>query len=118
VALEDAAMPIVWAPADGPTVKIISIGAVATPDDPRASFGAAGPDVAIPQATTTEVIVETTNVEEASQVFVRVGARSHANYTRLQATKTETLPSGAFRWAVTVPVQAGHSAVQVQVVRP
>jgi hypothetical protein len=124
VALADAATPLLWPPADGPTVRVVSIGGVAAPADPRAAFGAAGPDVAIPQTTTTTVVVETVNVEEASSVFVRVAPRASANYTRTQVlAEDKEVISGEgeplkIRWTATVPVSYGHSAVQVQVVRP
>jgi len=123
VALAEAATPLLWPPTDGPKVEIISIGGETPPADPRASFGAGGPDVAITQDTTTVVVVETTNVEEASSVYVRVAPRANANYTRTLVPPegkevTSVGPPLVIRWTVTVPVTAGHSAVQVQVIRP
>ena len=123
VALAEAATPLLWPPTDGPKVEIISIGGEAPPADPRASFGATGPDVSIAENTTTVVVVETTNVEEASSVYVRVAARANANYTRTLVPPegkevTSVGPPLVIRWTVTVPVAVGHSAVQVQVIRP
>ena len=60
VTLQAASAPLIWLPNDGPTARIVSIGAVAAPGDPRASFGTFGPDIALPQVATTPVVVETT----------------------------------------------------------
>lgn len=120
VALADGSTPVLWPPADAPTVRIVSIGGAAVPDDPRASFGAAGADTTIAQASTTDVVVETTNVEEAAQVFVRVTPRSNANYTRTLASSHVVVTPDplVIRWTASVPVQPGYSAVQIHVVRP
>ena len=120
VALADGSTPVLWPPADAPTVRIVSIGGAAVPDDPQASFGAAGADTTIAQASTTDVVVETTNVEEAAQVFVRVTPRSNANYTRTLASSHVVVTPDplVIRWTASVPVQPGYSAVQVHVVRP
>jgi hypothetical protein len=120
VALADASTPVIWPPANAPTVRVLSIGGEAVPDDPRANFGTAGADTTIAQASTTNVVVETTNVEEAAQVFVRVTPRSNANFTRTQASTHDVVSTDplVIRWTASVPVQPGYSAVQVQVVRP
>ena len=120
VPLEDGATPVIWPPADAPTVKIVSIGGQAVPDDPRASFGALGADTTISETDTTEIVVETTNVEEAAQVFVRVTPRSNATYTRVEASSHEVITADplVIRWTADVPVKNGYSAVQVHVVRP
>jgi plastocyanin len=120
VALADGSTPILWPPADGPLVRIVSIGGEAVPADPRASFGSAGADATIAQVSTTPVIVETTHVEEAAQVFVRVTPRANANYTRTQASSHEVIGTDplVIRWTASVPVQAGYSAMQVHVIRP
>jgi plastocyanin len=57
---------LLWPPTGAPEVKIISLGGVAAPADPKSGFGTIGADVAIPTATTTPCVVETTNVEQAS----------------------------------------------------
>lgn len=120
VALADGSTPVIWPPDDGPQVRIVSIGGEAVPADPRASFGAAGADATIAQTSSTAVVVETTNVEEAAQVFVRVTPRANGNYSRVQATSHEVVTADplVIRWTATVPVLAGYSAVQVHVVRP
>jgi hypothetical protein len=118
LAADDTAL--IWPPDTGPQVKIVSIGGEAVPDDPRASFGAQGADTVLPETTTTEVVIETTNVEEASQVTVRVTPRSNATFTEVAATVSETVSADplVLRWTADVPVNAGYSAVQVKVVRP
>lgn len=111
---------LIWPPADAPQVKIISIGAQPVPADPRPSFGAAGPDVALPQTSSTQVIVETTNVEQASLVKVRGTPRSNGTFTEVTATvsSVESTVPLVVRWTATLPVSTGAAAVQVKVVRP
>ncbi len=120
VPLEDGATALLWPPAGAPEVRVVSIGGVAPPADPRASFGTEGADVALPQTASTEVVVETTNVEEASQVQVRVTPRHSTTYTAVNADLDSVVSNDplVIRWVASVPVGTGFSAVQVKVVRP
>ncbi len=111
---------LLWPPTDAPAVKIVSVGGTNAPADPRASFGSAGADVALAQTASTQVVIETTNVDQASQVQVRVTPRAGANATVTNAavsTVVSTTPL-VVRWTATLPVTVGYSAVQVKVVRP
>ncbi|MBX3744922.1 MAG: hypothetical protein KF833_06390 [Verrucomicrobiae bacterium] len=120
VPLVEPATALIWPPDDGPTVRVVSIGGGAVPADPRADFGVSGPDVALPETASTQVVVETVNVESASQVQVRVTPRGNANFTTADAA-VETVVSDTplvIRWVATLPVTVGYSAVQVKVVRP
>ena len=112
--------PQIWPPAGSPTVKIVSIGSQIAPTDPRAEFGVIGADVTLPQVTTTPVIVETSNVERASAVTVRVTPRSDGNFTETTATVSATVSENplVLRWTANVPVKNGYAAMQVKVVRP
>ena len=111
---------LIWPIATAPTVKIVSIGGEAAPADPLASFGTSGADVAIAQTNTTEVVIETVYVEQASVVKVRLTPRANANYTEVTASlDTVVNPDPlTIRWSANVPVNSGYSAVQVHVVRP
>ncbi|MGB8169903.1 MAG: hypothetical protein WCF18_20540 [Chthoniobacteraceae bacterium] len=109
---------LLWPPVGAPEVKILSIGGTAAPTDPRASFGSAGADVALPEAATTQVLIETTNVEQAAQVQVRVAPRANANATVVNATVSTVISPTVVQWTATLPVNVGYSAVQVKVVRP
>ena len=111
---------LLWPTAMAPTVKIVSIGAETAPLDPLASFGTSGADVAIAQTNTTEVIVETMYVEEASVVKVRLTPRANASYTEVVASLSSIVNADplTIRWAADIPVNSGYSAVQVHVVRP
>jgi plastocyanin len=111
---------LLWPPSTAPSVKIISIGGVAAPADPRAGFGTQGADVALPQTATADIIIETTNVEQASQVQVRLTPRADADVTTLDATVASVVSTTPLvvRWTATLPVGVGYSAVQVKVVRP
>lgn len=120
VELPNGATPLIWLPDNGPTVRVFSVNGEAAPADPKAAFGAGGPDVTLPEVSTAAVIVETVNVEAASQVFVRLTPRMNANATELQATLLETVAEDplTIRWRAIFPVGIGYSAVQARVVRP
>ena len=118
IAANDTAL--LWPPSDAPEVKIISVGGAAAPADPRASFGSAGADVALPETTTTQVVIETRNVEQASQVQVRLTPRANTNASVINAAVSSVVSTTPLvvRWTATLPVNVGYSAVQVKVVRP
>lgn len=120
VTLAGGVTPQLWMPDDGPVVKIISIGGQVPPADPRAEFAAAGPDIAVPEAAVVPVIVETTNVEQASVVTVRRTARISDDCTEMTATLDHVVREDplVIRWKAEVPVNGGYSALQVKVVRP
>ncbi|ETR66198.1 MAG: hypothetical protein OMM_05761 [Candidatus Magnetoglobus multicellularis str. Araruama] len=109
-----------WPRDSAPKVKILSIGGKTPPDDPRASFGTHGADVALPEVSSTQVVVETTNVEQESQVIVRVTPRFNANYTTVNATLDNIVSTDplVIHWIADLDVNVGYSAVQVKVVRP
>ena len=109
-----------WPPDTAPSVKIIAIGGENSPANPRAEFGTAGADIVLPEVSTTQVVIETTHVEEASQVEVRLTPQFNATYTAVNAT-VDTIVSTdplVIRWTADIPVNIGYSAVQVKVVRP
>jgi hypothetical protein len=120
VNLGDGATPLIWVPANGPSVRVLSIGGNPSPADPRAEFGAIGADVVLPLVTNTTVVLETTNVEQAALVKVRATPRANGNFTTATASVTEVVSEDplVLRWTATVPVNTGYSAIQVQVVRP
>ena len=135
--LADGATAMLWPPSSAPQAKVLSVNAVNTPSDPKASFGTFTPDVALPLVSSVQVVVETVNVEQASTVVVRVTPRNgmivnttdtngnpttrdtrdanEANATVQQVVSTNPL---TIRWAATVPALPGHSAVQARIIRP
>ena len=125
VDLSTGSTVLLWPPASAPSVKIISIGGVAVPEDPRAAFGTFGADVALPRASVTLVLVETTNVEQASQVKIRGTPRSNASTSDTNLREVLGVVDAivsenplVIRWKAELPVQDGYAAVQVKVVRP
>lgn len=109
---------LLWPPSGSPEVRIVSIGGVAAPADPRSEFGTVGADVPLPQNSSTQVVIETKNVEESGSVVeVRVTPRSNGNAIVRNATKG-TVSGTTILWTATLPVNTGYSAVQVKVVRP
>ena len=60
------------------------------------------------------------NVEQASEVKVRVSLRANGTYTEVTATNSTVVSTDplVIRWNASVPVNPGYSAVQVKVVRP
>jgi hypothetical protein len=120
VGLTDGDTALLWPPDTAPTVEVISIGSENVPADPRASFGTVGADVALAQTNTTQVVIETHYVEQASAVTVRVTPRSNANYTEIAASVDTVVSTDplVIRWIADIPVDVGYSAIQVHVVRP
>jgi hypothetical protein len=118
--LTNGTTPIIWMPSTGPAVVIETIGGLPAPADPRASFGALGPDVTLPLVTNTPVTVLTTNVEAQSVVTVRVTPRSSGGLIDTVATVDQTLSSSplVIRWIANVPTYSGYQAMIVHVVRP
>ncbi len=120
VGLTDGDTALLWPTATSPTVTVLSIGSEDVPGDPLASFGTVGADVALAQTNTTQVLIETVYVEQASVVTVRVTPRSNANYTEIAASVDTVVSSDplTIRWTADIPVNVGYSAIQVHVVRP
>ena len=127
VTLAAGATPVIWLPNNGPTVRIVSIGGITPPADPRAEFGSVGADVVVPQVTNVTVVIETTYVEwptatnqVASVITARATPRSDGNFTVAQAVLTQVISEDppVARWTANVPVQNGYAAIQVKVVRP
>ncbi len=124
------ATALLWPPSTAPAAKILSIGGVNSPADPKAAFGTVGADVSIPTPTpppgggsatpTTPVIVETTNVQAESVVKVRGTPRSNGNYTEVTATLQSTVSTSplVIRWIANLPVANGYTAVQARIIRP
>ncbi len=108
---------LLWPRSIDPQVRILSIGQISVPLDPRAGFGAFGPDVALALTNRTFVSVETHNVETNSQVIVRLTPRTDDNFVEVNAGLVGS-EAGALRWLAQLPVKPGYSAVQVRVVRP
>lgn len=114
------ATALIWPPAGAPEAKIISLGGTNAPADPKAGFGTVGADVALPTASTTVAVIETTSVESNSQVKVRITPRDSGNFTEVNATLSSTISTEplVLRWTATLPTALGYSAVQVKVIRP
>jgi hypothetical protein len=66
------------------------------------------------------VVVETQFAEQTSQVIVRVTPLANSNYSTYNATVQQVVSTNppVILWRADVPVQLGHSAMQVRVVRP
>jgi len=120
VGLTDGDTALLWPTATAPTVTVLSIGSENVPGEPMASFGTVGADVALAQTNTTQVLIETSYVEQASVVTVRVTPRSNANYTEVAASVSQVVSTDplVLRWTADIPVNTGYSAIQVHVVRP
>ena len=124
--------PYIWPPNDdlrkSPVARIVSVNEVAAPSDPLASFGTVKPDVALPATSHVTVIIETENVEEASNVIVRVTPRTgavvngqlvnfHSQASATIKSRIDSVPP-KLHWTATIPVIPGHSAIQARIVRP
>jgi hypothetical protein len=120
VDLAPGSTALIWPPTNSPSVSIVSIGGLSAPADPRAAFGTYGADVALPVTTQATVVVRTVNVEQASQVQVRITPRDTYNATNVTAVYSSTSSTNPLTilWNATVPANLGYSAVQVHVIRP
>jgi hypothetical protein len=117
-----------WPESGDPSAKIVSVNSVAAPADPKAAFGSYSPDVALPLVSQVEVIVETVNVEAASQVFIRITPRNGMTVAGTQKTDATEIAAVVdqevstnplkLRWKATLPTLMGHSALQARVIRP
>lgn len=118
--LTAGATVLLWPPAGAPSARVVSIGGVDVPTDPRAAFGTYNPDVALPLVANTQVVIETVNIEQLSQIKVRITPRDSANHTEVTATFSTTVSADplTLRWTATVPTNMGHSALQARVIRP
>jgi hypothetical protein len=120
VPLQAGATAQVWLPGTGPSVRIVSIGGVTAPADPRANFGGVGADVSLPQTDTVPVVLETTNVEDAASVRVRFSPRFNAQVVEREATLQQVVNASprVIRWTVDLPTTGGYAAIQARVIRP
>ena len=120
VPLSAGSTALIFPPSGAPEVRILSIGNVNAPTDPRATFGSEGADVALPETSSPQVIIETKNIEQASIVKVRGTPRANADATVVTATLQSVVSTDplVIRWTATLPVNAGYSAVQAHVIRP
>jgi len=111
---------MIWLPNNAPVLNIVSIGSTNAPADPRAGFGTIGADVVQPLTNSIPVVIETTNVEQASQVFVLGTPRSNGTSTEVNASVSSVVNTSPLTllWTANLPVNVGYSAIQVQVVRP
>lgn len=120
VTIATGSTPLVWLPDNGPSVRVVSIGGNPAPADPRAGFGAVGADVVLPWVSATTVVIETTNVEQASVVTARYTPRANGNFLEAKAGVPEVISEDplVLRWTANIAVQDGYGAIQVKVVRP
>ncbi len=101
---------LIWPPAAAPTVRVVSVGQVDVPSDPRAAFDS-GPDVTL-NNDQVQVILEASNVPATSLVTVRVVPR-YGNPVIVTATPTGgTLASSTWTAQVTLP--RGYSVLQAR----
>ncbi len=120
VDLAPSTAPLIWPPANAPQVSIVSINEASAPADPRAAFGTTGADVVLPLTNSIQVVVATTNVEEASQVLVRATPRSNGGFTQVGASVSSVVSTSplVILWTANLPAGVGYSAVQARVIRP
>lgn len=109
---------MIWAPAEAPTARVISVSGVAAPNDPRSSLG---PPSNLPADVTLEngpgsgeILIETDNLPRTASVMLRLSPR----YGEAQEVRAEFLEDTAvpnrFRWRVQKPLNLGYVALQVR----
>ncbi|MEI6343458.1 MAG: hypothetical protein WCR07_16005 [Verrucomicrobiota bacterium] len=117
VTLQAGDTALLWPRSEDPKVRITGVGNKPLTSDPRAGFGAFGPDVALALTNRVYVTVETQNVEPESQVIVRLTPRANGSFVEATATLL-TSTNNARQWIAQLQVAPGYSAVQARVIRP
>jgi len=115
IAVRPASPPILWPPANAPTVRIVSVDAVDSPADPTAPL-ATSADIAIQNNDPVEIILETRNFPIEGVVEVRVAAK-FGNYSWQRATNVsgnQTLAT----WRVTTALTKGFTTLQARATAP
>jgi hypothetical protein len=105
-----------WPGVSAPTVRVTSIGGVAVPDDPQASFEFPYGDVALATPEAVTLTIEATNLPTTSTVTVRVAPRSGQD-----VIVPATFVSGddqASIWEGAVQLSQGFAAIQVRAELP
>lgn len=101
-----------WPAANSPTTKILSVGGIPVPAEPRARITFPSADINTTQAPTTTVLIETRNFPVSGAVTLRVVAKSGNDFTA-----PATLQSGnatLATWAVEVALPDDFSVLQVK----
>lgn len=111
-------LAVVWPPASAPRLRILSVGGVAAPADPRASFAFPLPDI-----TTTElaplIVLEGENVPLDWQVTVRIIPLSGNNITLTITAPDPGSTPALSTWSVVAPLLPnGVSAIQARAFQP
>jgi hypothetical protein len=107
---------LIWPPATAPTVRVVSIGGVNAPADPRALL--TGSDLTLNNVATGNIVLETQNVEADASVMVRVVPK-YGDPFSVNATLTSGTPPGTATWtAANVNLPADYFVVQARAENP
>lgn len=107
---------VVWPPADAPTITVVSVGEETAPGDPHASLEIGQVDISLPNATTTNVVLETTNVDIGADVNVRVVPKHGQPFSTPAVLLSGT--SALATWQATITPPNGYFVVQAKAVNP
>lgn len=113
---------MLWPPEGAPSVRVVSVGEVVVPADPRASFDVGHEDGTIGLDAPEQIVLETTNVDPAATVQVRITPQ----IVPLEETYQPSLIDAEFQsgnrdlgtWIATGHLPEGHFAVQAHAVNP
>jgi hypothetical protein len=113
---------MLWPPEGAPAVRVVSVGGVAVPSDPRASFELGQEDGTIDLDAPEQIVLETTNVDPGATVRVRITPQ----IVPVEETYQPSLLDAEFQsgnrdlatWIATGHLPEGHFAVQAHAVNP
>ena len=118
-ALPPANPPVIWPASNAPSVKIVSVSAIAAPTYPTGSLDTVT-DVAISVNAPTQVILQTQNFPTTGTVQVRAASKFTAGVNTPTFT-TATLQSGdanSALWTATIPFTTGFTTLQARATVP
>ncbi len=107
---------IIWPDVTSPTVKVISVAALAAPADPQAQMSAVGDDLTIAKTNAVAIVLQTANFPTNGTVNVYIKPRNAA-----QSIFPASFVSGnsnAATWQLTTILPVSHTVIQARAVAP
>jgi hypothetical protein len=115
VAVPPSAPPVIWPPANAPTVRIVSIDGIAAPADPMAPMQASA-DVVIQNNSPVAIVIATTNFPIEGVVQLRIARKFSVSQLLTAAYVSGDL--NAATWSVSTTLTDGFSGMQARATSP
>ena len=115
VAVPPSSPPVIWPPANTPTVRIVSIDGIAAPADPVAPMQASA-DVVIQNNSPVAIVIATTHFPIEGVVQLRVARKFSVSQLLTAAYVSGDL--NAATWSVSTTLTDGFSGMQARATSP